>query len=233
MAGVKRQRGEIMKLPSGSLRVRVYAGVDPLTGKRHYLTETIPAGRNADREAEKVRTRFLNEVDEKRNPRTRATLNHLLDKWLDVADIEPTPRMGYVNKLNKHVRPILGKLALTRLDAETLESFYASLRRCRDWCGGKAYVKHRVEGEHICTAKCRPHVCSRSARRQCARSTGSSVVPSAAPSGGAGSPSTPPGRPTRPHHHTPTRSRRTRPTPPASSTRRGAIRTGARWCGSP
>ncbi|MFI7437626.1 tyrosine-type recombinase/integrase [Micromonospora haikouensis] len=156
---MKRQRGEIMKLPSGSLRVRVYAGVDPLTGKRHYLTETVPAGRNAQREAEKVRTRFLNEVDEKRNPRTRATLNQLLDKWLDVADIEPTTRMGYVNKLNKHVRPILGKLALTRLDAETLESFYASLRRCRDWCGGKAYVKHRVEGEHTCTAKCRPHVC--------------------------------------------------------------------------
>ncbi|MFQ6212449.1 hypothetical protein ACLMMQ_29835, partial [Bacillus mobilis] len=47
MAGAKRQRGEIMELPSGSLRVRVYAGVDPLTGKRHYLTETITAGRDA------------------------------------------------------------------------------------------------------------------------------------------------------------------------------------------
>ncbi len=158
VAGIKRQRGEIMKLPSGSLRVRVYAGGDPLTGKRHYLAETIPAGRNAEREAEKARTRFLNEVDEKRNPRARATLNQLLDKWLDVADIEPTTRMGYVNKLNKHVRPVLGKLALTRLDAETLESFYASLRRCRDRCGGKAFVKHRVEGEHTCTARCRPHV---------------------------------------------------------------------------
>ncbi|WP_243707653.1 hypothetical protein [Micromonospora sp. KC606] len=95
--------------PSGSLRVRVYAGVDPLTGKRHYLTETIPAGRTAKCEAEKVRTRFLNEVDEKRSPRTRATLHQLLDKWLDVADIEPTTRMGYVNKLNKHVRPVLGR----------------------------------------------------------------------------------------------------------------------------
>ena len=27
----KRQRGEIEKLPSGSLRVRVYAGIDPIT----------------------------------------------------------------------------------------------------------------------------------------------------------------------------------------------------------
>ncbi len=158
-AGVKRQRGEIMKLPSGSLRVRVYAGVDPLTGKRHYLTETVPAGRTAEREAEKVRTRFLNQVDEKRSPRTRATLNQLLDRWLEVVDIEPTTRMGYENKLNKHVRPVLGKLPFGRLDAETLESFYATLRRCRDWCGGKAYVKHRVNGKHTCTAKCRSHVC--------------------------------------------------------------------------
>jgi integrase len=43
----KRQRGEIETLPSGSLRVRVYAGVDPISGKRHHLTEVIPAGKDA------------------------------------------------------------------------------------------------------------------------------------------------------------------------------------------
>ncbi|WP_254910264.1 tyrosine-type recombinase/integrase [Micromonospora sp. NBS 11-29] len=155
----KRQRGEIETLPSGSLRVKVYAGIDPISGKRHYLTEVIPAGRTAAKEAEKARTRLLAQVDERRNPRTRATLDQLLDRWLEVADIEATTRMGYVNKLNKHVRPVLGRLPVGRLEAETLESFYASLRRCRDWCGGKAYVKHRVEGEHACTEKCRPHVC--------------------------------------------------------------------------
>src|SRR4051794_1840011 len=35
----KRQRGEIEPLPSGSFRVRVYAGIDPISRKRHYLTE--------------------------------------------------------------------------------------------------------------------------------------------------------------------------------------------------
>lgn len=35
-----RPRGEIETLSSGSLRVKVYAGIDPLSGKRHYLTET-------------------------------------------------------------------------------------------------------------------------------------------------------------------------------------------------
>lgn len=53
-----RQRDEIKTLPSGSLCVRVYAGVDPITGKRHYLTEIVPAGPDAATVPEKTRTRF-------------------------------------------------------------------------------------------------------------------------------------------------------------------------------
>ncbi|MFJ6671351.1 LacI family DNA-binding transcriptional regulator [Actinosynnema sp. NPDC091369] len=68
--GARRQaRGEVERLPSGSLRVRVYAGVDPDTGKRRYLTETVPAGPAAEREADAVRSRLLDEVEARRNPR--------------------------------------------------------------------------------------------------------------------------------------------------------------------
>jgi integrase len=49
-----RERGEIETLSSGSLRVKVYAGIDSLSGKRHYLTETAPAGPRALAEAKKV-----------------------------------------------------------------------------------------------------------------------------------------------------------------------------------
>jgi hypothetical protein len=55
----RRQRGRIETLPSGSLRVQVYAGRDPVSGKRHYLTETVPAGPTAAKDAEKARTRLL------------------------------------------------------------------------------------------------------------------------------------------------------------------------------
>jgi LacI family xylobiose transport system transcriptional regulator len=55
-------RGEIEELPSGSLRVRVYAGIDPATRKRRYLQETVPAGPAAGREAEAIRVRLLQEV---------------------------------------------------------------------------------------------------------------------------------------------------------------------------
>jgi len=49
----ERHRGGIERLPSGSLRVRVDAGVDPLIGRRHYLTEVIPLDAGASREAAK------------------------------------------------------------------------------------------------------------------------------------------------------------------------------------
>ena len=42
-----RPRGNITPLPSGSLRVRVYAGTDSLTGKANYLTETVKPGPKA------------------------------------------------------------------------------------------------------------------------------------------------------------------------------------------
>jgi len=55
----RRTRGEVETLPSGSVRVCVYAGIDPVTNKRHYLTEVVPAGAKASQEAETLRTRFL------------------------------------------------------------------------------------------------------------------------------------------------------------------------------
>ncbi|MDN5929983.1 MAG: site-specific integrase, partial [Pseudonocardia sp.] len=91
----KRSRGEVEQRAGGALRVRVYAGLDPLSGKRHYLTETVPAGPKAAKQAEKVRTRLLAEVDERRNPRTSATVNQLLERYLGVLKIEDTTRNGY------------------------------------------------------------------------------------------------------------------------------------------
>lgn len=112
------------------------------------------------REAEKVRTRLLNQVDEQRNPRTGQSMNELFDKWLEVIDVEPTTRAGYVGKIEKHLRPTIGKLPVGKLNAEAIESLYTQLRRCRDHCRGRKYVEHRTAGEHVCdehkVAACRP-----------------------------------------------------------------------------
>jgi hypothetical protein len=71
--------------------MKVYAGVDPLSGKRLYLTETVPAGLRALAEAKKVRTRLIGQIGQ-RNPRTRATVNQLMDRNLDVVDVGVTTR---------------------------------------------------------------------------------------------------------------------------------------------
>jgi integrase len=81
-----RARGSIETLPSSALRVRVYAGIDPLSGRRHYLTELVKPGPRAVREAEAARRRLLSQVAEKRNPRTSATVDQLLARYLDQFD---------------------------------------------------------------------------------------------------------------------------------------------------
>ncbi|MBN9102355.1 MAG: tyrosine-type recombinase/integrase [Pseudonocardia sp.] len=155
----RRQRGEIETLPSGSLRVRVYAGIDPISGKRHYLTEVIPAGKDAAKLAEKARTRMQSQVDERRSPRSKVTVDQLMDRYLDLLDVDVTTRAGYEGYIRNHVRPLLGHLQVGKLDGETLDSFYAILRRCRAHCDGRPFVEHRTASEHTCDAKCRPHSC--------------------------------------------------------------------------
>ena len=38
----KTSKGHIQQLPSGSFRVKVYAGIDPVTGKARLLRQTCP-----------------------------------------------------------------------------------------------------------------------------------------------------------------------------------------------
>ena len=147
-----RKRGTIGWLPSGSARVKVYAGIDQLTGKKLWLRETVAARdtrRETEREAERVITRLLNRVDERRSPRTETTVNELLDRRLEVIDVERKTRAGYVSKIEKHIRPTIGRLPIGRVKAETIEGLYAQLRRCRDHCRGKKFVQHRTSGEHV------------------------------------------------------------------------------------
>jgi integrase len=155
----KRLRGEIEKLPSGSLRVRVYAGIDPVTRKRHYLTEIIPPGPRPAKDAEKARTRLLSKVDEHRNPRTRATVNQMLDRHLEMLAVEATTLDSYETFVRNHIRPLIGDVPLGRINGEILDSFYRELARCRAHCKGRPLVQHRTEDAHECDVRCKPHVC--------------------------------------------------------------------------
>lgn len=154
-----RTRGSITPVASGGFRVRVYAGYDRVSKKPMYLDETIPAGPRAAKEAEKARTRLLRQVDEKRTPRTRATVDQMLDKYLTVLAVEPTTRNTYEGYLRNYIRPVLGTLPLAKLETETVESFYAQLRACRQRCGGRIPIDHRIRDAHDCDDLCERHRC--------------------------------------------------------------------------
>jgi integrase len=118
----------------------------------------VPAGPRALAEATKVRTRLIGQVDEQRHPRTRATVNQLMDRYLDVLDVEVTTRARYEVAIRLHVRP----LPVSRLSGETIDAFHALLRRCREHCDGRPFTVHASsDGDvaHECADRCRPHVC--------------------------------------------------------------------------
>src|SRR6266567_763301 len=74
-AAKRRTQGSVRKR-GRSFQVRVYAGVDPLTNKDIYLTETAPD----EKEAQRVLRRLLTQVDEQRHARTKAPLPHALQR---------------------------------------------------------------------------------------------------------------------------------------------------------
>jgi len=160
-AGRRRTRAPSTVLPSGAMRVRVYARKDPVSGRRHDLVEIVPAGPKAAAQAEAVRTRLLNQVDERRHPRTSATVDQLLDRHFDMAALAPTTLATYVGYATKHIRPLIGQLQVGALDADLFDSFYAELRRCRDHCDRRPRRDHRTTAEHECDTRCRPHRCTR------------------------------------------------------------------------
>ncbi|MGD9529877.1 MAG: tyrosine-type recombinase/integrase [Dehalococcoidia bacterium] len=155
----KREQGSIDELPSGALRVRVYAGIDPITKRRHNLVEVIPAGPDAWDRADEVRRRFVAEVKARRSPRTSATVDQLLDRYLDEHQGGASTVTGYRQYVDKHVRPFIGARKVGDIDADILDSLYAELRRCRDHCTSRRQVDHRTPLQHECDERCRSHRC--------------------------------------------------------------------------
>jgi integrase len=136
----RRRRGYIEPLPSGSFRAVVYAGVDPLTGSRHNVTETV-ATYDA---AERALARLLHQVDQNQHPKSAITVGEAVAQWLEVAELEETTRDRYEDLIRLYVVPTFGEMQAGRLDAELLERFYARLHRCREMCG------RRPPKGHVC-----------------------------------------------------------------------------------
>ncbi|MDT7751422.1 MAG: integrase [Pseudonocardiales bacterium] len=84
-----RARG-LIEQRGNSYRVKVYAGLDPLTGRRLYLTGSSMNRR----EAERILRRLLADVDAERGTKTQATLSAAIDDWLAGHEVEETTLAG-------------------------------------------------------------------------------------------------------------------------------------------
>ena len=127
-------KGHIERLPSGSYRVRVYAGNDPLTGKEIRLKATAKTAEHAHAEL----ARLLEQASTGQQPESAATVGYLLDQYMAVADLDVSTREGYEGYIRRTIKPALGGMELRKLRGPVLDTFYARLRRCGDLaCTGR------------------------------------------------------------------------------------------------
>jgi hypothetical protein len=87
----------------------VYGGIDPVTKRRHYLKEIVPAGPRAQAAAEAVRPRPAAQVAECHNPRTSAAVDQLLDRYLSQFDGAPNTLRLYRGYVRNHISPPSGR----------------------------------------------------------------------------------------------------------------------------
>jgi integrase len=162
-------KGNVERLPSGSLRVRVYAGKDPVTGRDRRYRRTVKTEAEAVAELAKL----LHDAEAERAPDDSATVGLLLDRYLDVADLEVSTREAHEGYIRRTIKPVLSDVRVRKLRADALDVLYAHLKRCSRLCGRLPKTEHHTSGQHVCDQRCgplrdhrtsRPHQCDQRCR---------------------------------------------------------------------
>lgn len=114
----------------GSLEIVVYAGRDPATRKSRKVSRTVKGNdREAQLKARQVELDLIAEARAGRVVKGARTFGDLMDRWLEQARIEESTRYNARLQLDRHVRPALGSVRLSKLKAEDLDALYRSLER--------------------------------------------------------------------------------------------------------
>jgi len=144
-------QGSIEPLRTG-FRARVFAGRDPITGRKTYLRGET---RRVRRDAEADRDRLLAQVEADQHPDQHATVSVLLDRWTEVVDHELSTASTPAGYIRRTLKPALGDMPLRKLQhrVDVLDRLYTHLRRCNRLCDSSPARKTVDDGTDD------PHVC--------------------------------------------------------------------------
>jgi integrase len=132
--------GHIEQLPSGSYRVAVYVGRDPITRRQVYLRRTA---RDLV-QAQITLGKLLEQARAGKEPESDATVGQLLDQYMPLAEWDVSTREGFEGYVRRTIRPGLGHLKVRKVQGPILDTFYARLKKCSDLtCNGKPFTEHR------------------------------------------------------------------------------------------
>lgn len=122
--------GSISQLGRNHWKVRVDFGTDPITGKRHVVSRNV---RGTKAEARKLRDQIRKEQESGiKADAGKTTLSEFIQTWADnkkssgVAAHETV--QGYLSRL-AHVERYIGNVPINKIDAQTIESVYAAIRK--------------------------------------------------------------------------------------------------------
>ena len=122
----KPARGNVQQLPSGSWRVRVYAGINPATRRPCYVSETVPDGPDALLEVEDVRQRLLAVC--RSHGQGNANVAELINRHILLLAISETTRQRYFELATTHIVPMIGHIQIRDLTPEILEGVCCTVR---------------------------------------------------------------------------------------------------------
>lgn len=108
-------------------RLRVSAGIDPVTKERNVLRVPF-AGTREEAELELARL-VVQVVDGGVGVGTQQNVSQLFDTWLPVAELADRTRYNYGRSIELHLRPQLGAKQLRKLSTFDIDQAYGRLRR--------------------------------------------------------------------------------------------------------
>jgi len=121
MPGSMRKRGD-------SWELRAYAGTDPETGKRNWVSATVKGSRRA---AQRDLVELVQRIDFPRRMTSKVTVEKLLTAWYEAVSSNWSPTTATQTKsiIDHHLIPRLGDVPLQTLRTEDIDALYGTLRR--------------------------------------------------------------------------------------------------------